>query len=351
MGNIRLSYSDADLNGAIDPSTEIIEESNYYPFGLKQKGYNEDISPNGNGLAQQWKFGGKEYNEELGLNWYDITARNYDPALGRWMNLDLLAENYFTLSSYTYVANNPILLTDPDGKIIEFSFTYDDEGMISSVNINVTGKVIDNTKRGLSSKRMNSARNKIVDGIKNIQVTGEGIDINFSSNIEIANLEEDIASDDHVYRLVDDVSAIDGSNHTNFNTKAIGFAPIGENVMYLDKEFFSSRTAAHETGHSAGLYHIDETNEKNLFPAAYDFYRYMATEGHKASRGLFKTRTMNMALSRGYTGDDFHGNLMHQSSTRNSNGQSVSGYLITRDQLNSVLYKFNNGQINKGRQK
>src|SRR5690554_4204247 len=133
---------------------------------------------------------------------YDFGMRNYDPALGRWMNMDPLAESYFTLSPYAYVANNPILLTDPDGKRIEFSFTYDDEGMISGVNINVTGKVIDNTKRGLSSKRMNSARNKIVDGIKNIQVTGEGIDINFSSNIEIANSEEDIASDDHVYRLV-----------------------------------------------------------------------------------------------------------------------------------------------------
>jgi hypothetical protein len=38
LGNVRLSYSDTDLNGAVDQS-EIIEESNYYPFGLKQKGY------------------------------------------------------------------------------------------------------------------------------------------------------------------------------------------------------------------------------------------------------------------------------------------------------------------------
>ena len=40
LGNIRLSYADDDGNGSIDPTTEIREENNYYPFGLKHKGYN-----------------------------------------------------------------------------------------------------------------------------------------------------------------------------------------------------------------------------------------------------------------------------------------------------------------------
>ncbi|MEL6811879.1 MAG: DUF6443 domain-containing protein, partial [Bacteroidota bacterium] len=70
LGNVRLSYSDDNGNGSIS-TNEIIEESNYYPFGLKQKGYNNTVS-GGNDLAQQWKFGGKEYNEELGLKWYDV---------------------------------------------------------------------------------------------------------------------------------------------------------------------------------------------------------------------------------------------------------------------------------------
>lgn len=95
--------------------SEIVEESNYYPFGLKQKGYNEDISTNGNSLAQQWKFGGKQYQEELGLNWYDVSARNYDPALGRWMNIDPLAEAMRRHSPYNYAFDNPIFFMDPDG--------------------------------------------------------------------------------------------------------------------------------------------------------------------------------------------------------------------------------------------
>ncbi|WP_299223817.1 RHS repeat domain-containing protein [uncultured Psychroserpens sp.] len=85
----------------------------YYPFGLKHKGYN-DVIVNAN-VALNWKFGGKEYQEEMDLSWYDITARNYDPALGRWMNLDPLAEQMRRHSPYNYGFDNPIYFMDPDG--------------------------------------------------------------------------------------------------------------------------------------------------------------------------------------------------------------------------------------------
>ncbi|UOB17889.1 DUF6443 domain-containing protein [Abyssalbus ytuae] len=115
LGNIRLSYSDSDNNGIISANAEIIEENNYYPFGLKHKGYNNNVSANANSVASKFKFGGKELSEELGLNTYDFGARNYDPAIGRWMNLDPLAEKMRRHSPYNYAFNNPINFTDPDG--------------------------------------------------------------------------------------------------------------------------------------------------------------------------------------------------------------------------------------------
>ena len=59
--------------------------------------------------------------DELQLNVYDYGARNYDPALGRWMNIDPLATKYVNLSPYVYVANNVINAFDPDGKKIVFA--------------------------------------------------------------------------------------------------------------------------------------------------------------------------------------------------------------------------------------
>ena len=93
----------------------IIEENNYYPFGLKHKGYNNVVSSNGNSTAQKKGFGGKELQDELGLDWYDVSARNYDPALGRWMNLDPLAELMTRHSPYNYAFDNPIYFIDADG--------------------------------------------------------------------------------------------------------------------------------------------------------------------------------------------------------------------------------------------
>ncbi|MHC5355041.1 RHS repeat domain-containing protein [Myroides sp. LJL115] len=117
LGNVRLSYSDKDGNNKIE-TAEIIEQINYYPFGLAHKGYNEKNDP----LMKDFKYqyNGKENQEELGLNVYDYGARNYDAAIGRWMNVDPLAEKYYNINPYVYVANNPINAIDPDGRDIIF---------------------------------------------------------------------------------------------------------------------------------------------------------------------------------------------------------------------------------------
>ena len=59
-------------------------------------------------MAEKFAFGGKEYGQELGLDWYDISARNYDPALGRWMNIDPLANEMKKVSAVQLPNKNHI---------------------------------------------------------------------------------------------------------------------------------------------------------------------------------------------------------------------------------------------------
>ncbi|REC41420.1 RHS repeat-associated core domain-containing protein, partial [Chryseobacterium pennipullorum] len=103
LGNVRLSY----MKGV--SGIEIIEENNYYPFGLKHGTDN----PNVGNRAYQYKYNGKEL-QETGM--YDYGARFYMPDLGRWGVVDPLAEVSRRFSPYTYVFNNPINFIDPDGR-------------------------------------------------------------------------------------------------------------------------------------------------------------------------------------------------------------------------------------------
>jgi len=113
LGNVRLSYTNNGTASSINLG--IVEESNYYPFGLRHKGYNNVVTSTN--PAQNYKYNGKELNESLGLNWYDYGARRYDPAIGRWFTVDKMADDEMQIDKtpYAYSWNSPITLNDPDG--------------------------------------------------------------------------------------------------------------------------------------------------------------------------------------------------------------------------------------------
>ena len=83
---------------------KVIEENNCYPFGLKHKGYNGNI----NGVDHKYEFQGQESQEELDLNWISFKYRNHDPALGRFFNIDPLAQEYAYQSPYNFSENRVI---------------------------------------------------------------------------------------------------------------------------------------------------------------------------------------------------------------------------------------------------
>ncbi len=140
LGNIRVSYT---LNTAQTNSLiKIIQENNYYPFGLQHSNYNGDqyewIGPinsdtgyyspiltftNGKtGTSNKYKYQGQERQDELGLNWDSFKWRNYDYAIGRFMSVDPLSEKYNWQSNYVFGSNQVVHSRELEGLEAENDF-------------------------------------------------------------------------------------------------------------------------------------------------------------------------------------------------------------------------------------
>jgi len=65
--------------------------------------------------VEKYKFQEQERNEELGLNWDSFKWRNYDYAIGRFMNVDPLAEKYNYWTPYAFSGNRLIDARELEG--------------------------------------------------------------------------------------------------------------------------------------------------------------------------------------------------------------------------------------------
>jgi RHS repeat-associated protein len=114
LGNVR-----AVVQPKTDGTALLVQEKDYYPFGLAFK---QSIAVSNS--ENRYLYNGKEMQDDLGLNWYDYGARFYDPQIGRWHSIDPKAEKYPNISPYGYCANNPIIFIDPDGGDIKPSKAF-----------------------------------------------------------------------------------------------------------------------------------------------------------------------------------------------------------------------------------
>ena len=88
------------------------QATNYYAFGAS---YAESPARTDQ-YVQPYKFGGKELDRMMGLDYYDFSARTYDPIVGRFTTPDPLAEIKPWLSPYCAFSNNPVNRIDPTGR-------------------------------------------------------------------------------------------------------------------------------------------------------------------------------------------------------------------------------------------
>ena len=132
----------------IDPSNpeeyELMNIRHYYPFGMEWDTPLKDAA--GNSLAEselenKYTYNGKEYIDDLCIDLFEFETRWYDPAIGRFTGVDVIADQLPHLSGYNYASNNPVTNIDLYGmqginsnSLDDFYNDYKENGLISAVS-------------------------------------------------------------------------------------------------------------------------------------------------------------------------------------------------------------------------
>jgi RHS repeat-associated protein len=128
QGNARISFEDNGSGKAV-----VRQETSYYAFGLTIPGsaVTTPSAPNKNLYN-----GGSEWQNDYGnLPDYQQTFyRNYDAALGRWVAVDPMAESAESMTSYQYAGDNPIMMNDPMGDLLDPNKTSTPANMTPASN-------------------------------------------------------------------------------------------------------------------------------------------------------------------------------------------------------------------------
>ena len=281
LGNIRLSYSDTDKDGKIDVlrnnidvdgdgdnALEIREEKNYYPFGLVHKGYNYEVRGTKNNLKT---YQGQEYTEDLGLNTHEWKYRISDPAIGRFWQIDPLAEEYAYNSTYAFQENKlgmgvelegleMVSERSKDGKSVTITYTVkpvnNSGGLLSSDQFNtlVDDRILltQSSLSGETAEGQNLTVNVVTD--KNATIVWE-----YNSDLDVDSEVGQILGDGHTDEI--------GNTQENRNQIDVYSVLQGENgsVTLTDENIKeASLTGAHEDGHVGGLHHPNDIQNKTL---------------------------------------------------------------------------------------
>src|SRR5690606_525767 len=93
--------------------TNVIQYNEYYPFGLQTS----------NSWTREGNVNDYLYNAGSELNgnsgWYETFFRGYDPALGRFMQVDPMASVLPSYSPYNFGLNDPVYYNDPMGDYVQ----------------------------------------------------------------------------------------------------------------------------------------------------------------------------------------------------------------------------------------
>ena len=103
----------------LDASGAVAQAGDYYPYGrtIDQRSYTAVAE------ADRHRFTGHEHDAESGYDYHG--ARYFQPEVGRYLGVDVMANSRSAMSTYIYVQANPVNRIDPNGAL---DYEFDQNG-------------------------------------------------------------------------------------------------------------------------------------------------------------------------------------------------------------------------------
>ncbi len=95
------------------PTTKIVQENNYYPFGLNMRGLEKVGSPD-----DKFQYNAQTEKDE-DIEMYETPFRGYQADIGIFRQVDLLAPLFPSITPFHFGYNNPVYFNDPSGLLAQ----------------------------------------------------------------------------------------------------------------------------------------------------------------------------------------------------------------------------------------
>ena len=193
----------------------------------------------------RYTFSGKERDEETGYSYFG--SRYYNSSLSIWLSVDPMSDKYPSTSPYTYCANNPVVLKDPNGEDYEIVVDEESKTITIRATFYTDAESRETLQNGLDAWNKQS-------GIYSFQI-GQGK----KSDTYSINFELSIAKDKDGQYL-DPASIPNGQRGSKYNqffvTDNLTLTARGETEdghICRVRSDAPLRTTIHEIGHTIGL--------------------------------------------------------------------------------------------------